>query len=382
MQSTSTKNLWSARVIVAALLSAPMSASAFTLTTTVADSPLSLSVDGFVGAYYSYVVQNPDNGISVARLFSSRHNTIAISGASIGFELRYADAFIYIAPWFGLTPATIYSGEPTAVVAGGVGPSNAAVWRNLRAAYGGFDTGPWTFDAGLFVSPIGFEGVAAKDNWLWSSSWQNYLLPFYHFGARAHYDLANGNTLGFWVVNGFAGAVDANEAKSIIVTASGGVGEGQWQVLYYGGAERPDGAERDLSWLHMLDAWISIPLSDRVEVAGQFDIGIEPSEFGLSYFLAASGYVRLALTDIVSLAARAEVFTENAADNEQGSAGPFFLPADWVVAGSVALEVRPVEHSAIRLEYRHDQAERELFFDGDGAGKSQDAFTLGLTVWL
>ena len=269
-----------AALTVAAGVSLPSSARAFTYTTTVADTPMSISIDGFVGAYYSFILTNPSTGVSNGRLFASRHNSFTISGASIGVRLEFGSAFAYVAPWYGLVPTSIFAGEPDAPTPPGAatGPSDASVWRYLREANAGFEYGPWKFDAGLFTSPIGIEGIAAKDNWLWSSSYQNYLFPFYHFGARVHYTTPGGNTLGLWVVNGFVGAVDANDAKSIIVTASGAVAGGRWQVLYYGGNERPDGD--DFVWLHHLDAWISIPVSDRVEVAAQADVGFEPGELG------------------------------------------------------------------------------------------------------
>ena len=375
-------------VLAVASTSAPRVADAFTLTTTVADSPLSLTIDGFVEGYYSFVLQDPVNGVSNGRLFASRHNSLTVSGASIGFELRYGAAFMNIAPWFGLTPTTIYSGEPEAFFGDGllVGRSDESIWRYLRAANAGFELGDWKIDAGLFVSPIGIEGIATKDNWLWSSSWQNYLFPFYHFGARVHYTTPAGNTLGLWVVNGFSGAVDANDGKSIIVTAGGSLGRGAWQVLYYGGPERPEPLVLDMAWLHHLDAWFSLPLSDAVEIAAQVDVGIEPNDLGVAWYAAGSAYLRVAFSDYVAMALRGEIYGEQQAESDTGvRSSPLFLASDWVAAGSIALEVRPVPHSAVRLEYRHDQAEARIFFDENPTtptSKSQDAVTLGLTVWI
>lgn len=377
-----------AAAVTTGVLLAPTPASAFTLTTTVADRPLSFTIDGFVGAYYSFVFTDPENGISNARLFASRHNAITVSGASIGLELRYAGAFLYVAPWFGHVPANIYAGEPEAAVpdAASVGPSDSSVWRYLRAANAGFEIDGWKVDAGLFVSPIGLEGVAEKDNWLWSSSWQNYFFPFYHFGARVHYTTPGGNTLGLWVVNGLTGATDTNDAKSIIVTASGAVGDGQWQVLYYGGIERPDDEwDVDLAWLHQLDAWIMLPVTSWLEIAFQTDVGFEPSELGVAYYLAASGYARFTFCKYASVAVRLEAFHEELTEeNDIATSSPYFFDADWVASGSIAFEVRPVPNTAVRLEYRRDQADEAFFFNDTDelTERSQDAVTLGLTVWL
>ncbi len=39
--------------------------------------------------------------------------------------------------------------------------------------------------AGLFLSPIGPEGIAVRDNRNWSRSTLFFALPYYHTGARA-----------------------------------------------------------------------------------------------------------------------------------------------------------------------------------------------------
>ena len=363
----------------------PSTASAFTVTTTVADMPMSLKVDGFASAYYSFVLQDPATAVSNARLFASRHNSITVSGASLGFELSYGGAFVKVAPWFGLTPTTIYSGEPSFDGVAGVGPSDASIWRYLREANGGFTIDNLTIDAGLFVSAIGIEGIAEKDNWLWSSSWLNYIFPFYHFGARAHYTTDSGHTLGLWVVNSYlGGALDTNDAKSIIVTAAGPIGEGRWQVLYFGGIERADDLLLDKAWLHHLDFWLTVPVADGVDIAVQADFGIEPNQFGVAWFVGGAAYLKVTLSDYVYVAVRGEVFTEQAAEDGNLQSPLIFGLPEWVAEGSIALNVQPVEHTAIRLEYRHDQASDPLFF-GDAANpsqESQDAVTLGLTVWL
>ena len=102
--------------------------------------------------------------------------------------------------------------------------------------------------------------------------------------------------------------------------------------------------------------------------------------------------MRIALADGLWLAVRGEIFREETAnetdrnDPDFGlSTAPLFLAdVDWVAAGTIGLELRPVENSAVRLEYRHDESADPYFFGDEVAPteKRQDAVTLGLTVWL
>jgi hypothetical protein len=68
--------------------------------------------------------------------------------------------------------------------------------------------------------------------------------------------------------------------------------------------------------------------------------------------------------------------------------------AEWVTSGTVTIDTRPHDQLSVRLEYRHDAAERPLYFgrdvQGDGGvaapyvpnARTQDTITLGATAWF
>lgn len=88
----------------------------------------------------------------------------------------------------GLTPETYYLGEPSLPAPAGVGASSLETWKHVQQANLGIETGigrGLRIEGGLFLSPIGPEGMAVKDNWQWSRSTLFYALPFYLAGLRA-----------------------------------------------------------------------------------------------------------------------------------------------------------------------------------------------------
>ena len=93
------------------------------------------------------------------------------------------------------------------------------------------------------------------------------------------------------------------------------------------------------------------------------------------------------------LAARGDFFYEWIASNAAGSASPIFWGgANWMSSGTATIDVRPWDNVSFRLEYRHDQAQAPLFFDGQVLvdamnnfvpnASSQDTITLGATAWF
>lgn len=74
-------------------------------------------------------------------------------------------------------------------------------------------------------------------------------------------------------------------------------------------------------------------------------------------------------------------------------ASAIFWPAEWVSSGTLTLGYQAAKNAALRIEYRHDQAEREVYFSGDVAvdpvlmtpiadAKAQDTLTVGVTAWF
>ena len=106
----------------------------------------------------------------------------------------------------GHTPQTYYLAEPNAPGSSGSGSSNGDVWKFIQQANIGYEAPVGKgllVEAGIFLSPIGPEGIAVKDQWNWSRSNLFFGLPFYHSGARATYTLTDEASVTAHVYNGW-----------------------------------------------------------------------------------------------------------------------------------------------------------------------------------
>lgn len=347
---------------------------------------LALTVGAHVDGFYSYVLSNPRNGINNARIFDTRHNTFALSSAGLSLDAEMDDiAALRLALWFGLTSEAIYAGEPTAPGAGNVGGSDSDLWRHLMEVYAtlkfpigrGID-----LDAGLFVSPLGLESIMTKDNWNYSSSNPNYMLPFYHAGMRATYHLAKRWTVTLGVYNGWTGVIDANDGKSLALTTAGQYGRLDWGATYWTGNERPRGAPEGKAWLHHFDTWGKVRFLDWLWIGAQLDAGFEPNRIDTSWWAAWAVYLRAAL-------GRAPIFFTLRADWFRDAPGdgvtPIFHGVDWVSSLTSTIELAPTDGISLKLEHRHDEAGGPIYFGDDRnvpTEQRQDVLTVALTAWF
>ena len=66
-----------------------------------------------------------------------------------------------------------------------------------------------------------------------------------------------------------------------------------------------------------------------------------------------------------------------------GEAAPiFWAGANWVTELTATIDVRPNDHLLVRVEYRHDQSDGELYFERSGSAHGQDTLTMGATSWF
>ena len=195
--------------------------------------------------------------------------------------------------------------------------------------------------------------------------------------------------------NGWNSVVDNNLWKSIAT---------QWiyeavpdmltvSFLYFGGVERPSGSPEGEPWRHLLDLWTQLDATEWLSFALQADAGLERTNFGTSWWATGALYGRVQPASWLYLAARGDVFREEAASSAGGTAARIFWPADWVGSGTFTADFRPHDNLSFRLEYRHDAASSDMFFEGrvegDGAAtpfvpnaSSQNTITAGATGWF
>ncbi len=358
-----------------------------------AAEPPEATVGAYVESFWSWNFARPENGVTNLRGFDNRHATISLSNVAVDVAGGAGPVAARVVLQAGLTPNTYTLAEPAYPVVGGVGETDRVTWRNVQQAWGAWSaTDTLTVDAGLFLSPIGPESIAVKDNWNFSRSNLFYGLPFYHTGARVAWRPTEAVALEGMVCNGWNSVVDNNTGKSPSLRLSLATGRLTGAVLYFGGPERSAGAPEGQPWRHLGDLWAQLDATDRLSFLAQADGGYEAHFLGSNAWLAGALSARVEFLDGVYVSARGDWFREA----RTGTASPIFWPlgdddVGRVASGTLTLDWTPIEGLSLRLEGRHDAADDPVFFDDDvrvvgGAqvadDRTQDTVTTALVAWF
>jgi hypothetical protein len=364
------------------------------------EAPFNLA--GWVETFYSWNFNQPSNGITAYRGFDNRHNTFDLANVVLDLHWDWENVVGRIMLQWGTTPATYYLAEPLSLSRGsGAGDSNLAFWQFLQEANVGYRIPIGTgllVEAGLFISPIGPEGMAVAGDFLFSRSNLFYGLPFYHSGFRITYHFDDTVALVLWAVNGWNTILDNNDEKSaalqLVLTF------GDWMtanVIYFTGVERPTvSPERqvmpndDVPWRHMLDVNATITPNDWIGFIAQVNGGFEPSHLGMAGWFAGALSMRVRPVPWLGLSARGDFFWERV---PTGASPIFWGGSEWVSGTTVGIDLHPEDHVSLRIEYRHDESRGPIYFRGlvtadavsgnwIGNTGSQDTFTVGTTAWF
>ena len=360
------------------------------------DTKLPFTFGGYAEALYQWNFNNPSNGTTNFRGFDNRHNSFTISNVAVEVGWDSPTLIGRLTLQVGHTPSTYYSSEPSAAGSSGANASDGTLWKYVQQAYGGYRFGigrGLTVTAGLFLSPIGPESMAVRDNWNWSRSNLFFGLPFYHTGVRASYALTDEWAVTVAGYNGWNCVVDNNPEKSVSAQVTFTRPEIVFSALYFGGVERTAGAPEGRAWRHLLDAHVTWHATPWLSLLAHVNGGFETNSFGESGWAAGALSARFRIVEQLFFAARGDVFFERVAQNSTGKAAPIFWPAPWVASGTATLDFRPHERISFRLEYRHDHSGTAMFFgdqvDGDGGAVpfvpnrvAQNTLTAGITTWL
>lgn len=355
------------------------------------------TIGGWVEAYYGFNFNEPSNGITDLRGFDNRHNTFNLSNVVVEVQWDWEGVNGRITLQWGSTPATYYLAETSAPSLGtGVGPQGQSLWQWVQQAYVGYRIpigSGLNVQAGLFLSPIGVEQLAVKDDYLYSRANLFYGYPFYHTGLRLSYEVIDGLTLVGWAINGWNSVLDNNDEKSFVVQARFETGPLAGSFSYGTGVERPRGAPEGRAWRHTFDLNGTLRVTEWLAFQGQVTGGFEPNVFGVSAYAAGLLSIRVQVVEWLAFAARGDFFWETLASDASGTASAIFWPVEWVSSATIGADVRPHEQVSLRIELRHDHASGNAYFaglvEGDGLtmpyvrnASTQDTLTVGATAWF
>jgi hypothetical protein len=356
-----------------------------------------ITVGGYAEVFYDWNFRQPWNSINNFRGFDDRHNSFTISNGVLDASGTLGPVTAHVVLQVGLTPETYYLQEPISIGTNAAGTTGPNVWKffqQLNVAWTAPVGRGLTVDAGIFLSPIGPEGMAIKDQWNWSRSNLFFGLPFYHTGFRIAYPFTDRITVSLQFYNGWNSVVDNNAEKSICGQFTYTITDRlTYNFLFFTGVERPTGAPEGRAWRTLFDTYLSYNPKPWLSLLFHFDGGFEPNNFGTSAWAAGALYLRAQPISWLYLALRGDYFYEWIPSNSAGTATPIFWNgSNWISEFTGTLDFRPAEKLSFRIEYRHDQSQIPLFFtdikqvnlmnQAVPTTTEQDTLTIGAVAWF
>jgi hypothetical protein len=358
------------------------------------------TVNFLFDGYYAWNFNDPIGRVNLLRAYDVSSNA---------FSLNQADLVLENAPdpangkRFGAR-LDLQFGQATETLQGN--PANEPrpdVYRNIFQAYGTYVVpigSGLTFDFGKWSSSLGMEGNFTKDQINYSRSYWYNFLPFYHMGARLHYQVNSILGLNYWITNGtdqtepFNGYKD--EMFGVVLTPTKTV---SWTINSYLGQEHPDfqfvtnGPSNLPTFqgepfvpipnapngkLHIIDSYATWNVNSKLLLAGEGDYVIqrlytnstpEHTDGGAIYF-------RYQLTPKVAVGARGEYLSDYG--------GMFSGKTQDLKETTATFEYKFWDGFLMREEWRRDWSNQPYFYSSTlGLLKNgQTTATVGLVWWF
>jgi hypothetical protein len=203
--------------------------------------PGGATINFYFDGYFMNNFNDPVGRVNDLRAYDVLSRTFSINQADVIFAL---DPDVNAGRRYGLR-LDLQFGQATETLQGNpaVEP-RPEIYRNIFQAYGTYVVPlgrGLNVDFGKWASSLGAEGNYTKDQINYSRSYYFYFLPFYHAGARVHYNFNDKFGVNYWLVNGTNQSEPTNGYKDelfgVVLQPKKTV---SWTVNYYLGQEHPD----------------------------------------------------------------------------------------------------------------------------------------------
>lgn len=297
-----------------------------------------LQLHAWADVDYAASTQQGVNFVPGTGTTAHKSNTFDLNAAAIDLSVDPKPVGLHLTLAAGTGVEVVHAGE-------------APLWRNVYQASASWAaTDRLTLEAGIYPSHIGYESFFSKDNWNYSRGYMGEFSPYYQAGVKATYAFSEQWSAQLHLLNGWQLIGDNNRAKAV-----GG------QVAYAGeklsaslntfaGPELPGD---DSHWRLFGDLVAQLKLTAALALGATLDAGWQDRPQGAAVWHGAGLYGRLALSERVALAARAEYYD----DRDGFITGTPQLLRD----GTLTLELRPDPHLILKLEAREDQSDQPAF---------------------
>jgi Putative beta-barrel porin-2, OmpL-like. bbp2 len=335
------------------------------------DSTGSLTISGYVEAYYQYDFNKPaDNNRSGFIYSHNRHNEFNLNLGFIKANYTASRVRANMAIAAGTYMNANYSAEPG--VLKNVLEANAGVKLSKKKNL-------W-LDAGIMPSHIGFESAISKDCWNITRSILAENSPYFEAGAKLTYTSDNGK----WLLSGMA----LNGWQRITRVNGNSLMSWGTQIQYkpsdkvllnystFIGTDKPDSA-RLSRFFHNVYGIFSV--TDKFGITAGFDIGTEektPGSDDKNTWYSPVLILKYAISDKWAIAVRGEYYSD-----ENGVIIATGTPNGFKTTGfSLNIDHSPAKNVLVRFEARNLSSKDEIFVKPSGITNNNTFITSSIAV--
>lgn len=347
-------------------------------------SALGLDFHALLSTGYVYSFNRPASGDLNYRVFDKKDNTFSVNDAALFISRQKEDEDFGFVLTFDVGDTARYTGRDWDGD-GALTSSEETNYFEVREAYLTYKL-PWadsTLKAGTFTTLLGYEVFKTPTNFnpnISNSILFGFTNPFTHTGLLLNTPLGEIASLDVGVVNGWDNFIDQNSSKTFLM----GIGFSPLEDLAtytafaYGSEQLPQdegglGAGSKRAELTMNAAYT---VSDNLTLAIDTVYGNESElvsptgQTGADWYGAAL-YAMIKANDWLGFSLRGEVF-----DDPDGARG--FNATVWEITPTVNFQI--TEYLLARLEYRHDEANKQIFEKQDRFQRGSDTVAGELIV--
>ncbi len=369
-------------------------------------TPGSVTVTGLVDIYYEVNGRAPSNGAggSFTGVPTVGGGAIGVDNAGRAFDINDREVSLSLAEVnifraadksFPVSITATLTGGDTARLVHSNEPGGTSGWQYIQQLFISKTSHFWdrdfTFDAGIFTTPLGLEVIesSSNDNYTRSFGFQ-FAVPLYHAGVRVSVPITKNLTGMVAGVNGWNNIADDNNGKSIIAQLTykptaklSGIfsfmGGPEGTGAFGPGVPTNGGGSVGISLGEFQPTYM---VNDKLKLSADFIYGRAAGTVlgvqGSGSWLSMAGYAKYQLTKRFSIAGRLEQFEDipgvGGVGVRTGGLGYTKLNEATITFEYLTFRSKLVT----RLEYRHDHANKPGFGEASGAAVlDQDTMVLG-----
>lgn len=327
-----------------------------------------VTVEGYIDAYYAYDFNLPKDHTSPYFVSMNRHNEITVNLAFV--DLKYSSSRLRarFVPAYGTFMNANYQNETGSL-------------KNILEASIGIRVSEkkniW-LDAGVFGSPYTNESALSKDHLTYTRSLAPEFVPYYLSGVRVTFPLHKKWNAYVYLLNGWQQIQDQNDNKAIGTQLEFRPND-YWLLNWNTYTGKDPAASDSVSGARFFSDFYFIFNKNRWSVTSCIYGGVQRRDEQDGYWWQANVIGRYRMSDVLSLAARVEYFS----DPHQIQVVPITAAKDFSCFGSsVGLNVQPDTNILIRTEVRWLSSREPVFTRDDINTDQRVTATTSITIWF